>query len=145
VAALKGEYLVRRAYLRAARQECRAAVGRAARQQREKQKQPSSAVAVIWTIDRAAWSLLSDGHVFAEAEIQHMLLNVDRDFNDIGMACFVIKSIAVRNCLPQAKSRLVLSAWNPPPDWSRSVPALPITPSHSPSPPLTAPTFLSCS
>ncbi|CAI5467939.1 unnamed protein product [Closterium sp. Yama58-4] len=47
------------------------------------------------------------------------LLNVDRDFNDIGMACFVIKSIAVRNCLPQAKSRLVLSAWNPPPNWSR--------------------------
>jgi hypothetical protein len=49
------------------------------------------------------------------------ILMVDRDFKDIGVARFTIKSFVVKNCLPGAKLDTVLSAWNPPTEWGRFV------------------------
>jgi len=46
-------------------------------------------------------------------------LNVDRDFKDIGVAEFTVKSFEVRNLLPNAKSKTVLAAWNPPKERGR--------------------------
>ena len=45
------------------------------------------------------------------------LLNVDRDFKDIGVAKFTVKTFVVRNGLQNAKSNRVLAAWNPPKEW----------------------------
>ena len=52
------------------------------------------------------------------------ILNVDRDFNDIGVAKFTVKYFVVKNGLPSAKSREVLAAWNPPKEWGRLTPAM---------------------
>jgi hypothetical protein len=46
-------------------------------------------------------------------------LNVDRDFHEVGIAQFSAKHFVVKNCLRDAKSDTVLSAWNPPKDWER--------------------------
>lgn len=46
---------------------------------------------------------------------------VDRDFHDIGVAKFTIKSFVVKNGLHNAKSNTVLAAWNPPGEWGRCV------------------------
>lgn len=48
-------------------------------------------------------------------------LNVDRDFKDIGVAEFTVKSFEVKNLLPNAKSKTVLAAWNPPKERGRSI------------------------
>lgn len=45
----------------------------------------------------------------------------DRDYKDTGVARFTTKSFVVRNCLCNAKSDEVLSAWNPPPEWGKYV------------------------
>lgn len=44
-----------------------------------------------------------------------------RDYKDIGVARFTTKSFVVRNCLPLAKSDMLLSAWNPPSEWGKYV------------------------
>jgi len=43
---------------------------------------------------------------------------VERDFTDVGEALFSIGTLEVRNCLEDAKSDVVLAAWNPP-DWAK--------------------------
>jgi hypothetical protein len=48
-------------------------------------------------------------------------LNVDRDFEDIGVARFTVRSFIVKNGLAGAKSNTVLCAWNPPAEWGRNV------------------------
>ena len=73
VQALIHELTAREASLSTARAAIKEAVKAAAKQRAEKHKKASSAVAVIWAIDHAAWSLLSQGGVFAEAEINRMV------------------------------------------------------------------------
>lgn len=109
---------------KAASASLRLALQRAAHQrlmEKEKNKSPSFAMRISWAIDKVVWTMLSDGKAFAEAEISNMILNVDRDYKDVGVAEFTTRSFVVRNCLPNAKSDMLLSAWNPPSEWGRDV------------------------
>lgn len=102
----------------------RIALQRAAQQrfkEKEKNKSVPSAMRISWAIGKIVWSMLSDGQAFAEAEISNMILNVDRDFNEVGIAQLTGKEFVVKNCLPNSKSSTVLSAWNPPKEWGRNV------------------------
>lgn len=47
------------------------------------------------------------------------IYDFDRDYKDVGVAQFTTKYFVVRNCLPHAKSDMLLSAWNPPPEWGK--------------------------
>lgn len=47
------------------------------------------------------------------------IYDFDRDYKDIGMAQFTTKYFVVRNCLPNTKCDMLLSAWNPPPEWGK--------------------------
>lgn len=47
------------------------------------------------------------------------IYDFDRDYKDVGVARFTTKYFVVRNCLPNAKSDMLLSAWNPPPEWGK--------------------------
>lgn len=49
------------------------------------------------------------------------IYDFDRDYKDVGVALFTTKYFVVRNCLPNAKSDMLLSAWNPPPEWGKYV------------------------
>lgn len=49
------------------------------------------------------------------------IYDFDRDYKDIGVARFTTKSFVVRNCLLNAKSDMLLSAWNPPSEWGKYV------------------------
>eukprot|EP01018_Ginkgo_biloba_P039836 Gb_21610 [translate_table: standard] len=109
---------------KAASASLRLALQRAAHQrlmEKEKNKSPSFAMRISWVIDKVVWSMLSEGKSFAEAEISNMILNVDRDYKDVGVAEFTTRSFVVRNCLANAKSDMLLSAWNPPTEWGRNV------------------------
>ncbi|XP_057820697.1 protein SABRE isoform X2 [Cryptomeria japonica] len=120
---LKKELSNKRKARKAASALLRLALQRAAQQRlmdKEKNKSPSFAMRISWAIDKVVWSMLSDGKAFAEAEISHMILNVDRDYKDVGVAEFATRSFVVRNCLANAKSDVVLSAWNPPTEWGRN-------------------------
>ncbi|XP_015060204.1 protein SABRE-like [Solanum pennellii] len=102
----------------------RMALQKAAQQrlmEKEKNKSPSCAMRISLQINKVAWSMLVDGKSFGEAEINDMIYDFDRDYKDIGIVKFTIKSFAVRNCLPNAKSDNLLSAWNPPPEWGKKV------------------------
>ncbi|KAJ8762590.1 hypothetical protein K2173_008029 [Erythroxylum novogranatense] len=89
--------------------------------EKEKNKSPSYAMRISMQINKVVWSMLVDGKSFAEAEINDMIFDFDRDYKDVGVALFTTKYCVVRNCLPNAKSDMVLSAWNPPPDWGKKV------------------------
>ncbi|XP_016474797.2 protein SABRE-like isoform X2 [Nicotiana tabacum] len=89
--------------------------------EKEKNKSPSCAMRISLQINKVVWSMLVDGKSFAEAEINDMIYDFDRDYKDIGIAKFTIKYFVVRNCLPNAKSDMLLSAWNPPPEWGKKV------------------------
>ncbi|KDP41499.1 hypothetical protein JCGZ_15906 [Jatropha curcas] len=89
--------------------------------EKEKNKSPSYAMRISLKINKVVWSMLIDGKSFAEAEINDMIFDFDRDYKDVGVALFTTKYCVVRNCLPNAKSDMVLSAWNPPPDWGKKV------------------------
>ncbi|KAK9109067.1 hypothetical protein Sjap_017127 [Stephania japonica] len=89
--------------------------------EKEKNKSPSYAMRISMRIDKVVWSMLADGKAFAEAEINAMLYDFDRDYKDIGIAKFTTKSFVVRNCLPNVKSDMLLSAWDPPNDWGKNV------------------------
>ncbi|KAL8172011.1 hypothetical protein V2J09_023815 [Rumex salicifolius] len=89
--------------------------------EKEKNKSPSYAMRVSLQINKVAWSMLVDGKSFAESEINDMIYDFDRDFKDIGVARFTIKSFVIRDCFPSTKSDTVLCAWNPPPEWGRKV------------------------
>lgn len=89
--------------------------------EKEKNKSPSYAMRISMRISKVVWSMLADGKSFAEAEINDMIYDFDRDYKDIGVAQFTTKSFVVRNCLPNAKSDMLLSAWNAPPEWGKNV------------------------
>ncbi|CAL9760595.1 unnamed protein product [Musa acuminata subsp. burmannicoides] len=89
--------------------------------EKEKTKSPSCALRVSVKINKVAWSMLADDKPFAEAEINEMIYDFDRDYKDIGIAQFTTRSFVVRNCVPNAKSDMLLSAWNAPPEWGKRV------------------------
>ncbi|KAL3514280.1 hypothetical protein ACH5RR_026997 [Cinchona calisaya] len=89
--------------------------------EKEKNKSPSCAMRISLQINKVVWSMLVDGKSFAEAEINDMIYDFDRDYKDVGVARFTTKYFVVRNCLPNAKSDMLLSAWNPPPEWAKKV------------------------
>ncbi|WOL08896.1 protein SABRE isoform X1 [Canna indica] len=89
--------------------------------EKEKNKSPSCAMRISMRIDKVVWTMLADGKPFAEAEINEMIYDFDRDYKDIGVARFTTKSFVVRNCLPNTKSDMLLSAWNAPPEWGKNV------------------------
>lgn len=47
------------------------------------------------------------------------IYDFDRDYKDVGVAKFTTKYFVVRNCLPNAKSDMLLSAWNAPAEWGK--------------------------
>lgn len=49
------------------------------------------------------------------------IYDFDRDYKDVGVAKFTTKYFVVRNCLPNAKSDMLLSAWNAPAEWGKYV------------------------
>nr|GMD61449.1 hypersensitive to pi starvation 4 [Ipomoea batatas] len=51
--------------------------------------------------------------------ISSPIYDFDRDYKDVGVARFTTKYFVVRNCLPNAKSDMLLSAWNPP-EWGKN-------------------------
>ncbi|WRX31391.1 FMP27/BLTP2/Hobbit [Theobroma cacao] len=87
--------------------------------EKEKNKSPSYAMRISLQINKVVWSMLVDGKSFAEAEINDMIYDFDRDYKDVGVAQFTTKYFVVRNCLLNAKSDMLLSAWNPPPEWGK--------------------------
>ncbi|XVE60621.1 hypothetical protein DITRI_Ditri05aG0142700 [Diplodiscus trichospermus] len=89
--------------------------------EKEKNKSPSYAMRISLQINKVVWSMLVDGKSFAEAEINDMIYDFDRDYKDVGVAQFTTKYFVVRNCLPNAKSDMLLSAWNPPREWGKKV------------------------
>nr|XP_043638538.1 protein SABRE isoform X2 [Erigeron canadensis] len=89
--------------------------------EKEKNKSPSCAMRISLQINKVVWGMLVDGKSFAEAEINDMIYDFDRDYKDVGLARFTTKYFVVRNCLPNAKSDMLLSAWNPPPEWGKKV------------------------
>ncbi|KAG9146005.1 hypothetical protein Leryth_015641 [Lithospermum erythrorhizon] len=89
--------------------------------EKEKNKGPSFAMRISLQIDKVAWAMLLDGKSFAEAEISDMTYDFDRDYKDIGVARLTTKYFVLRNCLPNAKSDMLLSAWNPPSEWGKKV------------------------
>ncbi|KAF7141344.1 hypothetical protein RHSIM_Rhsim06G0070200 [Rhododendron simsii] len=89
--------------------------------EKEKNKSPSCAMRIFVQVNKVIWSMLADGKCFVEAEINDMKYEFDRDFKDIAVARFTIKYFVVRNCLPNAKFDMLLSPWNPPPEWGKKV------------------------
>ncbi|CAK9163638.1 unnamed protein product, partial [Ilex paraguariensis] len=89
--------------------------------EKEKNKSPSYAMRISLQIHKVVWGMLVDGRSFAEAEINDLIYDFDRDYKDVGVARFTTKYFVVRNCLPNAKSDMLLSAWNPPPEWGKKV------------------------
>ncbi|KAJ1294163.1 hypothetical protein BS78_01G124900 [Paspalum vaginatum] len=83
--------------------------------EKEKNKTPSCAMRISMKISKVVWSMLADGNTFAEAEINDMVYDFDRDYKDIGVARFTTKYFVVRNCMANAKCDTLLSAWNTPP------------------------------
>ncbi|XP_042988908.1 protein SABRE isoform X2 [Carya illinoinensis] len=89
--------------------------------EKEKNKGPSYAMRISVQINKVVWSMLVDGKSFAEAELNDMIYDFDRDYKDVGVAQFTTKYFVVRNCLVNAKSDMLLSAWNPPSEWGKKV------------------------
>ncbi|KAJ4962833.1 hypothetical protein NE237_022772 [Protea cynaroides] len=124
VQGLKKELGNRQKSRKAASASLRMALQKAAQMrlmEKEKNKSPSCAMRISLKIIKVVWSMLQDGKSFAEAEINNMSYDFDRDYKDVGIAKFTTKSFVVRNCLPNAKSDMLLSAWNPPPEWGKNV------------------------
>ncbi|KAL5844517.1 hypothetical protein ACOSQ4_010475 [Xanthoceras sorbifolium] len=124
VKGLKGELINAQKARKAASASLRLALQKAAQMrlmEKEKNKSPSCAMRISLQINKVVWSMLVDGKSFAEAEINDLIYDFDRDYKDVGVAQFTTKYIVVRNCLPNAKSDMLLSPWNPPPEWGKKV------------------------
>ncbi|KAK4274188.1 hypothetical protein QN277_017454 [Acacia crassicarpa] len=124
VQGLKRELASAKKSMKAASASLRMALQKAAQQQlfeKEKNKSPSFAMHISLKIDKVGWSMLLDGKSFAEFEITDMIYDFDRDYKDVGVSRFTVKCLVIRNCLPSAKSDMLLSAWNPPPEWGKKV------------------------
>lgn len=48
------------------------------------------------------------------------ILDLDRDFDDVGFARFTVKHLTIRNCSPHPKCKEILGAWNPPAEWGKA-------------------------
>ena len=83
-------------------------------EEKEKNKSPSYAMRISLQNNKVVWSMLVDGKSFAEAEINDMIYDFDRDYKNVGVAQFRMKYFVVRNCLPNAKTDMLLSAGDPP-------------------------------
>ncbi|CAL4930998.1 unnamed protein product [Urochloa decumbens] len=88
--------------------------------EKEKNKSPSCAMRVSTRINKVVWSMLADGKSFAEAEINDMIFDFDRDYKDIGIAQLTTKLFVFKNGLANAKSDTVLAPWNPPSEWGKN-------------------------
>ncbi|KAJ7965889.1 Golgi-body localization protein domain isoform 1 [Quillaja saponaria] len=124
VQGLKRELINAQKSRKAASASLRMALQKAAQlrlMEKEKNKSPSYAMRISLQINKVVWSMLVDGKSFAEAEINDMIYDFDRDYKDVGVAQFTTKYFVVRNCLYNAKSDMLLSAWNPPPEWGKKV------------------------
>ncbi|KAG9139524.1 hypothetical protein Leryth_019237 [Lithospermum erythrorhizon] len=120
---LKKELARAKVSRRAASSDLRKALQEAAQlrlSEKEKNKNPY-AMRISLQINKVVWGMLVDGKSFAEAEISDMTYDFDTDYQDVGVARFTTKYFVVRNCLPSAKSDMLLSAWNPPPEWGKKV------------------------
>nr|XP_043614487.1 protein SABRE-like [Erigeron canadensis] len=89
--------------------------------EKDKNKGPSCAMRLSLQLKKVAWSMLLDGKAISEIEINDMIYDFDRDYQDIGVARFTIKYCVLKNCLPNAKSDTLLAAWNPPSEWGKKV------------------------
>ncbi|KAM3342335.1 hypothetical protein P3S68_027301 [Capsicum galapagoense] len=121
---LKNELVNAQKSRKAASASLRVALQKAAQlrlMEKEKNKSPSCAMRISLQINKVVWSMLVDGRSFAEAEINDMIYDFDRDYKDVGVAKFTTKYFVVRNCLPNAKSDMLLSAWNAPAEWGKKV------------------------
>ncbi|KAG5064000.1 Protein SABRE [Glycine soja] len=121
---LKREVVNARKSRKEAYASLRMAMQKAAQQrlmEKEKNKSPSYAMRISMQINKVVWSMLLDGKSFAEIEINDMIYDFDRDYKDVGISLFTTKYIVFKNCLSNAKSDTILSAWNPPPDWGKKV------------------------
>lgn len=121
VQGLKRELLSAQKSRKAAAVALRLALQKAAQlrlAEKEMNKSPSYAMRISLEINKVVWSMLVDGKSFAEAEINDLKYDFDRDYKDVGVAHFTTKYFVVRNCLPNAKSDMLLSAWNPPSEWA---------------------------
>lgn len=67
----------------------------------------------------AIFVLYDDWYSFILILIISQRYDFDRDYKDVGVAQFTTKYFVVRNLLPNAKSDMLLSAWNPPPEWGK--------------------------
>ncbi|CAN7029893.1 unnamed protein product [Brassica rapa subsp. trilocularis] len=85
----------------------------------EKNKSAPYAMRISLEINRVVWCMLVDGRAFAEADINNMIYDFERDYKGIGVARFTTKFFVVRNCLCNATSDMILSAWNPPSEWEK--------------------------
>ncbi|XWS25397.1 hypothetical protein CRYUN_Cryun27aG0064900 [Craigia yunnanensis] len=124
VQGLKRELINAKKSRKAASVSLRVALQKAAQlrlMEKEKNKSPSYAMRISLQINKVVWSMLLDGKSFAEAEINDMIYDFDRDYKDVGVAQFTTKYFVLRNCLPNAKSDMLLSAWNPPREWGKKV------------------------
>ncbi|XP_027904503.1 protein SABRE isoform X3 [Vigna unguiculata] len=124
VQGLKRELVIAQKSRKAASASLRMAFQKAAQlrlTEKEKNKSPSYAMRISLQINKVVWSMLVDGKSFAEAEINDMIYDFDRDYKDVGIARFTTKYFVVRNCLPNVKSDMLLSAWNPPSEWGKKV------------------------
>ncbi|CAA3008566.1 SABRE isoform X1 [Olea europaea subsp. europaea] len=122
---LKKELAVAQKSRKSASASLRMALQKAAQlrlMEKEKNKSPSYAMRISLQINKVVWGMLVDGKSFAEAEINDMIYDFDRDYKDVGVAKFTTKYFVVRNCLHKAKkSDMLLSAWNPPSEWGKKV------------------------
>ncbi|XP_020218640.1 protein SABRE isoform X1 [Cajanus cajan] len=124
VQGLKRELVIAQKSRKAASASLRMAFQKAAQlrlTEKEKNKSPSYAMRISLQINKVVWSMLVDGKSFAEAEINDMRYDFDRDYKDVGVARFTTKYFVVRNCLPNVKSDMLLSAWTPPSEWGKKV------------------------
>ncbi|XP_040950170.1 protein SABRE isoform X4 [Gossypium hirsutum] len=124
VQGLKRELINAKKSRKAASLSLRVALQKAAQlrlMEKENNKSPSYAMRISLQINKVVWSMLVDGKSFAEAEINDMIYGFERDYEDVGVAQFTTKYFVVRNCLRNDKSDMLLSAWNPPPEWGKKV------------------------
>ncbi|KAI5413709.1 hypothetical protein KIW84_058032 [Lathyrus oleraceus] len=88
VQGLKRELLSAQKSRKAASVALRLALQKAAQlrlAEKEKNKSPSYAMRISLQINKVVWSMLVDGKSFAEAEINGMIYDFDRDYNDAGV------------------------------------------------------------
>ncbi|KAF2299809.1 hypothetical protein GH714_003547 [Hevea brasiliensis] len=86
VQGLKRELVNAKRFRKAASASLRMALQKAAQlrlMEKEKNKSPSYAMRISLKINKVVWNMLVDGKSFAEAEINDMIFDFDRDYKDV--------------------------------------------------------------